>query len=562
MSRSRRIGVSYTRFSDPVRQSKGDSQDRQDRMYRDFCNRHNLTPLAEVFADCGRSGYRDEHRRKGRFGQLVAMAKGGQFEPGTVIVVEAWDRLGRLRPDKQTELIAELLRTGVNIGVCRLDDIFTEEDFGTHKWTTLAVFVQLAYQESKQKAERIAESWKKRRENARKKRALVTRRIPAWLEEVNGALVTIPERVAALKVIFRLAADGYGAARIVRVLTGKGKGGGREKAVPPFGTAKWTRPYLNKILSDRRVLGEYQPRKTDDTPDGPPILGYYPQVITEDEYLLARAGRESRNIRGWRRGRDRRHVNVFQSLLTHARDGEGFALNNHGTGERPDLVLVNAAGMDGRSGCWTFPYRIFEDAILGLLREVKTADVLPREQAVSRAEVLRARLENVRGEIAKLQEDLGQGYSKALAAVLRGQEDEEERLSGELQEELARSVRPAARAWEEFPSLVDMLRKAADPNAARLRLRATLRRSIEGAWVLLVRRGCRRLCAVQVYFQGGARRDYLVVYKAAGKHRPGGWSAWSLAEKVEAGDLDLRRPEHALALERLLAEVDLAHMGA
>src|SRR5262249_32293507 len=100
-------------------------------------------------------------------GHLVHLARERLIEPGSVIVVEAWDRLGRLRPDRQTELVAELLRTGVSIGVCRLDDVFSEEDFGTHKWTTLAVFIQLAYQESKQKADRVGESWRKRREKTR-----------------------------------------------------------------------------------------------------------------------------------------------------------------------------------------------------------------------------------------------------------------------------------------------------------------------------------------------------------------------------------------------------------
>src|SRR6516165_4543042 len=166
MASPRRLALSYTRFSDPI-QSQGDSEPRQMEMFRFFCQTHNLTPLTEVFADRGRSGYKDEHRKKGRLGQLIAMAKDGRFDPGTVIVVEAWDRLGRLRPDRQTELVAELLRTGVRIGVCRLNDIFTEEDFGTHKWTTLAVFIQLAYQESKQKAERVAASWTRRRERAR-----------------------------------------------------------------------------------------------------------------------------------------------------------------------------------------------------------------------------------------------------------------------------------------------------------------------------------------------------------------------------------------------------------
>src|SRR6266446_3735704 len=99
---TRDIGVSYSRFSDP-KQGKGDSEDRQDRDFRTFCQSHDLTPAGEVYADRGRSGYKDEHRKKGRLGVLIAAAKAGAFEPRTVIVVEAWDRLGRLRPDRQTE---------------------------------------------------------------------------------------------------------------------------------------------------------------------------------------------------------------------------------------------------------------------------------------------------------------------------------------------------------------------------------------------------------------------------------------------------------------------------
>ena len=92
----RRLGLSYTRYSDP-KQGGGDSETRQEEMFRGFCTRHNLTPLREVYADRGLSGYKDAHRQKGRLGQLIAAANDGRFEPGTVIVVEAWDRLGRLR---------------------------------------------------------------------------------------------------------------------------------------------------------------------------------------------------------------------------------------------------------------------------------------------------------------------------------------------------------------------------------------------------------------------------------------------------------------------------------
>jgi DNA invertase Pin-like site-specific DNA recombinase len=546
MSTQRHLAVSYSRFSDP-KQGKGDSEDRQERDYRQFCRRHNLTPLAEVFVDRGRSGYKDEHRKKGRFGQLVAMAKDGRFEPGTVIVVEAWDRLGRLRPDKQTDLIAELLRTGVSIGICRLDDIFTEEDFGTHKWTTLAVFVQLAYQESKQKAERVAASWDRRRARAREGGALLTGRVPAWLKVFNGKAVPIPERVAVLKRIFHLAADGYGRARIIRTLKAEG--------VAPFGdSGKWTAPYVAKILNNRTALGELQPRKDDGTPEGPVITDYYPRVISEQEYLLARAGQDRRRGRGGRR--DRRYVNVFQSILFHARDGEGFVLGNRGTEKNPQLILVNAAGMAGRARTCTFPYHVFEEQVLGRLKEVGPHDVFPRRgEAPSRANVLRAKLANVRHDLAQLQADLKEGYSKALAAVLREKEAEEEKAGQELQEELARSVRPAEKAWQQLPSLVDMLRKGGDE--ARLKLRPVLRSAVEAIRVLIVRNRGYQLAVVEVCFTGGNVRSYVIYYRPARFQKPAAshavsWTATTPDGKPTRFGPDLSDPAGVRDAEILL----------
>jgi DNA invertase Pin-like site-specific DNA recombinase len=554
-------GVSYSRYSDP-KQGKGDSEDRQERDFRAFCERHNLTPLPEVYADRGRSGYKDEHRKKGRLGELIAAAKDEKFRPGTVIVVEAWDRLGRLRPDKQTELVAELLRTGVKIGICRLDDIFTEDDFGTHKWTTLAVFIQLAYQESKQKAERVAASWQKRREKVRAQGGLLTCRLPAWMAYVNGKAKLIPERAAVVKRIFQLAAGGHGHKRIVGTLEREG--------VPPFGevvinegrrrsqfSGRWTAPYVAIILNDRRAVGEFQPRKMDGTPDGPPLPGYYPAAVTEDEFLLARAGQGRRHV-GTRGPRQRRYVNVFRGLFKHARDGEGFLLHNKGKKERPELVLVNNKGTAGRGRCYTFPYHVFEESILKLLREVKKKDILPREkQEASRADVLQARLANLRTDLAGLKEDLNGGYSKTLAAVVREKETEEERVAAELQDELARVLKPAAKLWGELPGLVDMIREAKDPDDVRLRLRAVLQRAVSEAWVLIVRRGSYHLAAVQFYFEGGARRDYLVVYQPAANRRPGGWWACSMADVPKSGDLDLRERIDVRKLEAVLTNMDL-----
>src|SRR5262249_42421010 len=153
--------------------------------------------------------------------------------------------------------------------------------------------------------------------------------------------------------------------------------------------------------------------------------------------------------------RQAKYANVFKGLLVHARDGEGFVLHNKGTAADPELILVNATGDGARGKCYTFPYPVFEEAVLGLLREVDPKEVLPKGGAdgASKASVLRAKLANVRQDIAQLQADLKGGYSKALAAVLRENEAKEEQLAEELQDELAKAARPLARAWDELPSL-------------------------------------------------------------------------------------------------------------
>jgi hypothetical protein len=102
-------------------------------------------------------------------------------------------------------------------------------------------------------------------------------------------------------------------------------------------------------------------------------------------------------------------------------------------------------------------------------------------------------------------------------------------------------------------SLVDI----ATTEQHRLRLRDLLRTLIEEIWVLVVPRRSHRLCALQIFFRGGSRRDYLIHYKAAGYCREGSWSAKSLKHDLSAGKLDLRDREHVNALLQMLLEIDL-----
>ena len=98
------------------------------------------------------------------------------------------------------------------------------------------------------------------------------------------------------------------------------------------------------------------------------------------------------------------------------------------------------------------------------------------------------------------------------------------------------TVCPAARAWEEFGSLVDVLSNAPDPQDCRLRLRGVLRRIVGSIWLLVVARGRDRLAAVQVRFADNQHcRSYFILHRLARSngmaHQDAVWWCRSLATR-------------------------------
>ena len=91
MSATRHTAVSYSRFSSPTLQSAGDSGSSSGaHEYKAFCERHNLTPGKEVFADRGRSEYsRRTPEERGGSDNSSKPRRMGRFDPVTVIVIEA-----------------------------------------------------------------------------------------------------------------------------------------------------------------------------------------------------------------------------------------------------------------------------------------------------------------------------------------------------------------------------------------------------------------------------------------------------------------------------------------
>src|SRR5262249_38657636 len=124
-------------------------------------------------------------------------------------------------------------------------------------------------------------------------------------------------------------------------------------------------------------------------------------------------------------------------------------------------------------------------------------------------------------------------------------------LTARLAQARQEALHPLSETWGEVQTLAEALATAPDPQDARLRLRAGLRRIVSGGWVLVVPRGAVRLCAVQIDFAKGARRSYLIRYQAAGYCRSGFWQvrSWTdeqLRKATMPAQFDLRHANPTL----------------
>jgi Recombinase/Resolvase, N terminal domain len=480
------------------------------------------------------------------------LVEAGKVLKGSYLIIENLDRLSREDERTALRLWMDILDHGVNIVQLSPETIFRHERSDMFDIMRAVMELSRGHGESAIKSKRNAAAWTEKKRQARAGKQIMTHRLPAWVEERDGKLCLIPERAAAVRLIYKLSADGFGIYTIARKL--------EKDKMPPMGASgKWRRPYIADILTTRRTLGELQPCDINGKPDGDPIPDYYPACVTEEEWFAARGAMLSPKTM---QGRTGKYVNIFARLLFDAHDGDTFFRQAH-PGRPHATALINTSYRNGTAPCRSFPFDTFERAVLSLLREIDPGDVMERNSsAADEAGALEREMEYLRLQKNALEAELLSGDVPSLAAALRKINVKEQSLTTKLAGARRRAAHPLDAAWEETRSLLNAIDSAEDKNDIRLKLRTVLRRIVEEIRVLVVPRGRDRLAAVQIRFTGGTKqRSYLILHRpprANGKvRREGSWSARPLAEVAQPGDLDLRKQKNAARLEKVLAAIDV-----
>jgi hypothetical protein len=508
---------SYARFSTPS-QALGDSERRQMEQTRAYAKKHGLKFDERLtMFDRGKSAYKGKHRTKGALGSFYRAVESGTIRRGDRLVVESIDRLTREPPAEALHQLSGVLKRGILIVTLTPETEY--DDQNDYKLYSLLAEIQRAHGESSVKSERVRAASNARLAKARNGEPVrLVARAPQWLQwdSDKRKFVAISKAAAAVRLAFDMRASGIGPERIAKQLNER-SGVWR----PPTG---WHKAWLDTLLKDRAVLGEFQPRTAsvrDDgrrtwVPNGDPLVGYFPEVVPKALWNRVQSVRARNIAQGDGRGGGRQSVvaNVFGPLLRCSECGR--ALRHRKV--RNEYVRCHAA-LDG-SRCSERPVR-YDHLELTLLHFVKGLDpkalLAPDETAAARASALhelqavegdigqrRSQADNITDQISRTSDArVRDAYERKLAGLFADIESLEKRrdaLAQQQQSNGSKAIAEQIRSVEQFVEQMSKL-KGDDRVELRLRLRAQLQQLIESIKVRVLKSGT----ALEIAFRDGAR---------------------------------------------------------
>lgn len=269
---------SYMRFSDP-RQAAGHSLDRQAAYAARWAAEHGLV-LDESLSlrDEGLSAYHQRHVTSGALGVFLAAVEGGQVPPGSVLVVEALDRLSRAEPIQAQAQLAQIVNAGITVVTASDGKAYSRETLKANPMDlvySLLVMIR-AHEESDTKSKRVSASIRKQCEGwlAGTYRGLIRNgKDPQWLRlDEDGQWQLIPERAEAVRLVVEMYTRGYGAAPIVQELHKRGL---RLTDIEP------RQDHIYRLIKVKALTGHKELTVGDQTYLLP---GYYPALITQAQW--------------------------------------------------------------------------------------------------------------------------------------------------------------------------------------------------------------------------------------------------------------------------------------
>lgn len=306
---------------------------------------------ARDYTDEGKSAFSGANRATGgALYEFERKAAQGHFRNGAVLVVENVDRLTRQGWDEALSILKTLTENGVSIATVQKGRFFPAyQRIKLEDVMVIVIEAELAHEESFKKAKRLREIWADRIKAIQNgDRRALSKVPPQW---INVNLQTYemslnPHRSKVLNEIFEWYASGYGLPKIVEILNARGE--------PSWAYGKknkgngWNTAYLHKLLTNRAVLGEFEPMSRthggiNETSKGIRVPDYYPQAITPELFNRCIAQRATRQRFGG--GQVNKLHNLFAGLVTCQHCGAPMYFQSQ---QQKGRVTGHRSKLDGR----------------------------------------------------------------------------------------------------------------------------------------------------------------------------------------------------------------------
>lgn len=481
---------SYIRMSTET-QLKGDSLRRQLEKSARFAKEQELE-LDTTFdlRDIGFSAFDGSNIDRGQLGKFLIAVKQGKVERGSYLIVESLDRLTRQKVLPALRIFLDLLDHGITIATLIDKKVFRPDDVDHNDLMYSLGCLTRSHEESVTKSERVSDAWQEKRKRIGSE--ILTKRCVAWLKpkEDRSGFELLEDRAEIVRRIFQEATDmGIGADLIARRLN--------RMQVAPFGRANgWHKSYVLKILTNRAVIGEFQPRsksKFGKRKEFDVVPGYYPSIIDESTFYRTQEALERRRQNGAGR-KGSRISNLFTGLLfCGSCCGPMHYLNKGAKGGR---ILVCDTARRGL-GCYgiSWRYEDFERSFLAFVTGLDIQSLFGETKVKAALETARNRLDELKGRVSKLECERERTYRLAidgeLTEYLKQKLKHLEDQIGSLRAEMTGAEADQSKALEEHRasvthkadmlSLIERLQSDDTPDVvtSRLRIAARLRQVVK-----------------------------------------------------------------------------------
>jgi DNA invertase Pin-like site-specific DNA recombinase len=496
---------SYIRFS-KKEQGNGDSLRRQLAGSQAYCEKRGLQLDDSLsLRDLGVSAFNGKNAEFGALAKFLEAVQTGRVPHGSILIIESLDRLSRNNVDEAYQLFRRLLKAGIDITTLQPFEEYTEANTKDISGLLRPLLImQRAYEESATKSARCGAAWEEKRANLSEQPA--TSICPAWLrlKEDRSGYEIIPEKKAIVLRIYEWAREGFGAVQIVAKLHNEGIGSiGSDRKY-------WNHSYVTRLLRNRAVVGEYQPKirvNGKPKPEGPPIPGYFPAIMTEAKFRATRRGVEQRRKQVGRRGK---HVrNLFTGILFDARDGQSMVIARRPGRRTHTYIRSSGAQQRHTSGQYVcFPYELLEFFVLTFLNKDLAEMMVQTKGAGPAAQIaaLTSKLTDLDNRIEKgTKRAFDDPKFEAIFDLLEQWEKEKRATSEALDALKQEQTCNHAETLGEARRITELLLDA-DPDELlelRTRLKARIQSLVKAIWVLIDGPRQDRVARVQLFLHSG-----------------------------------------------------------